>query len=106
MSLRFLIAALCLAAVQACSFDGDSIYNRCLFMDCYSDLNCASSDCVGFSAYNYGYCAPETYQLVLLILVPLTCLISCIACCVCCCRRRKLKTQLVYINQAPSGVQQ
>ena len=84
----FILLAVCLSLAAACNTDDDAAYNKCPFVSCYSDYECASGECDWYN--NHGICRLEDWHIAVISIVGVLILIAFISCCVCCCRRRRL----------------
>ena len=83
-----LYLGLFVACTSACSFNNDNYYDRCGFMMCSSDHECASGDCMFASYPRDGLCFPDGWMIAIFIIfgvLIISCIIGCICCC--CCRR-------------------
>ena len=81
---------------SACTFNDDSWTNRCPFVECYLDSQCAYGSCN--YKFDDGFCEPPSWLIAIMVIAGVLILASFILCLVCCCRRRRLKNELHVYN--------
>ena len=93
------LSALFLTAVSACTTDDRSANDRCPFVDCRKDEECASGSCHQTDdIIGDGYCNMQGWLIAVIVIASLLVFGALVLCCVCCCRQRQLKKELHVHN--------
>ena len=104
-----LVASLSLfsSLASACKWDDDSYDNRCPFVPCYDDWQCASGTCMLrdndlFDTDGKGVCQPPGWLFAIMIIAAVLIVAGfitlCVCCCCCCCRKRRSEQDVHVYN--------